>query len=147
MTRTTDTSRVTPPASNGSSDPVETFTFKWEDISSFNKKERHHLMAKFDAEYMDLVRYLDQVIQGVVPREGERDIQRIETVDGVRVPAEDILIEMLTLLRRRTDPTAAPEDFDEFSLVDMGNLIETPKDGQSSETTEKSTKKVSTSGS
>ena len=147
MTRPTDTSRVTPPASNGSVDSVETFTFKWEDISSFNKKERHHLMGKFDAEYMDLVRYLDQVIQGVVPREGERDIQRIETVDGVRVPAEDILIEMLTLLRRRTDPSAVPEDFDEFSLVDMGNLIETPKDGQSSEKTEKSTKKVSTSGS
>lgn len=147
MTRPTDTSRVTPPASNGSADPMDDFTFSWDQLSTFTRRERAHLMDRFDAEYMDLIRYLDQVFMGVEPGEGERVVQRIETVDGRRVSSDDILIEMLTLLRRRSYPEAQPEDFDEFSLTDLAERIQNPKDGQSSEKTAKSTKKDPISGS
>lgn len=140
MTRATGTSRVTPPSSNGHSS-VEEMEVSWDDLMSFNRKERRHLADRFDAEFMDLHLYIMQTLSPteVQPEDDDtefRKIQKIVSVDGKRVTVDEIIVEMLYLIRLRTDPEASLDDFDDFSYMDLIGLVKAPKDGTSTESTD-----------
>jgi hypothetical protein len=113
-------------------------TITYDDLLSFNRAERKILANKFDAEFMDLHRYIMQALSGGRPQvasdEDEQGqplppIAKIVTVDGERVAVDDILIEMLLIIRRRTDPEVPDDAFDHISLLDLVGMLGAPKAG------------------
>jgi hypothetical protein len=116
----------------------EEMTITYDDLLSFNRAERKILANKFDAEFMDLHRYIMQALSGgrtqVASAEDDNGqplppIAKIVTVDGDRVAVDDILIEMLLVIRRRTDPEVPDDAFDHISLLDLVGLLGAPKAG------------------
>jgi hypothetical protein len=102
----------------------------YDDLMSFSRPERRYLASKFDAEFMDLHRYVMQSVGSRAPEPGDRVIEKILTVDGGRVTVDDILIEMYLVLRRRDDPGCPDDAFNEFSLLDLIGLMKAPKAGK-----------------
>jgi hypothetical protein len=148
VTRSTGASRVTPPSSPVDDDaaasgggvvadvPGEEMTITYDELLSFNRAERRVLASKFDAEFMDLHRYIMQALGGGPPQASEDDnglplapIVKIVTVEGDRVAVDDILIEMLLIIRRRTDPGVPDDAFDHISMLDLVGMLGAPKAG------------------
>lgn len=126
-TSTSENGRVTPP--KVADDDVAAFTCEAADLQSFDRKERRHLVEKFDAEFTDLLLYVEQKLTNTKPDGEQRYIERIVTADGVRVMLDDILIEMFAVIRRRQFPATTAEDFDRFGLAELTAMIQAPKAG------------------
>jgi hypothetical protein len=104
----------------------------YDDLLSFNRRERQYLASKFDAEFMDLHRFIMQSLTGRAPQadeDGNAPIVKVETVDGRRVAADDILIEMLLVIRRRTVPDTPDDFYDDLAFLDLVGLLDAPKVG------------------
>lgn len=100
------------------------------DPNSFNRAERREIQARFGINLMALTDFINDAL---FPRlraagDGEVELEPFDPdpLDGtgpdgkpMKVFADDVLIAMATVARKRVDPTATEAMFDSFGLAEL----------------------------
>lgn len=109
------------------------------DEGSFVRAERRELQAKYNRHFDDLLLYIetgltlrdvgyqrdsDGSIVTVLPPPAPEPILGL---DGAPVFADDVLIEMLTIIAKRDNPAASSAMFDDYTTTDLVESIRAGK--------------------